>query len=156
MRNPIKRIRAFSLVEVTLALGVASFALTAIFGLLPLGLMLSRGAIDQTAASGILSVIAADLRSASPTATKSAQFGITIPANATTAGGEMQLFFGDDGEFTTAAASDSRFRMSLSFLPGDHPKAPLKAAIQLGWPAAVEPSQATGKVEALVTIDRNL
>jgi len=37
----------FTLVEVTLALGVASFALVALFGLLPVGLTMSRCAADN-------------------------------------------------------------------------------------------------------------
>ena len=41
----------FSLVEVTLALGVASVCLIAIFGLLPVGLRTNQDAIQQVAAA---------------------------------------------------------------------------------------------------------
>jgi uncharacterized protein (TIGR02598 family) len=47
---------------VTLALGVCSFCLVAILGLLPIGLATNQAAIEQTAANGILSAVAADLR----------------------------------------------------------------------------------------------
>lgn len=40
--------RGFTLVEVTLALGIISFAFVAMFGLLPVGLSVSRQAIDTT------------------------------------------------------------------------------------------------------------
>ena len=43
----------FSLVEVTLALGIVSFSMVAIFGLLPVGLDVSRQAIDTTVCSQI-------------------------------------------------------------------------------------------------------
>ena len=44
---------AFSLVEVTLALGIAAFCLLAIFGLLPVGIKSQQNAIGQTVAAGI-------------------------------------------------------------------------------------------------------
>lgn len=44
---------AFSLVEVTLALGVAGFALISVFGLLPLGMTTFRQAIDASVGSQI-------------------------------------------------------------------------------------------------------
>lgn len=44
---------AFSLVEVTLALGIFAFAITAIFGLLPLGLSSFRQAMDTSVSSQI-------------------------------------------------------------------------------------------------------
>lgn len=40
--------KAFTLVEVTLAIGIISFAFVAMFGLLPVGLNVSRQAIDTT------------------------------------------------------------------------------------------------------------
>ena len=45
------RTAAFSMVEVTLALGIVAFALLAIFGLLPVGLTASRNAADDTRTS---------------------------------------------------------------------------------------------------------
>ena len=44
------RLRAFSLVEVTLALGVAAFCLIAVFGLMPVGVQTNRNATSQTGA----------------------------------------------------------------------------------------------------------
>lgn len=44
----LPRVEAFSLVEITLALGVAAFALTAIVGLLSLTLKNSKSAMDDT------------------------------------------------------------------------------------------------------------
>lgn len=44
----LPRVAAFSLVEITLALGVAAFALTAIVGLLSLTLKSSKSALDDT------------------------------------------------------------------------------------------------------------
>jgi len=55
---------AFSLVEVTLALGVAAFSLLIILGMLPVSLKTNRASTQQTTANSIISQIAADLRAA--------------------------------------------------------------------------------------------
>src|SRR5437763_2263240 len=52
----------FSLVEVTLALGVAAFCLIAVLGLLPPSLKTQQASIQQTTANQIISTIFADLR----------------------------------------------------------------------------------------------
>jgi uncharacterized protein (TIGR02598 family) len=52
----------FSLVEVTLALGIAAFCLIAVFGLIPVGVQTNRNATSQTAATNIIALVAADLR----------------------------------------------------------------------------------------------
>jgi len=67
-RNPWLNLRlrrscaAFSLVELTLALGVAAFCLLAAFGLMPIGVQTNRNATSQTAAASIMAAVAADLR----------------------------------------------------------------------------------------------
>ena len=56
------RAAAFSLVEVTLALGVAAFCLLAVLGLLPVGVQTNRNASSQTIASNIIATVVSDLR----------------------------------------------------------------------------------------------
>ena len=80
------QVRAFSLVEVTLAIGVAAISLTAVFALLPIGLQTTHSAIEQTLSNDILAIVIADLIATAPTSPRgtsatSAQFGITIPGN---------------------------------------------------------------------------
>src|SRR6266566_4706877 len=62
IRPPLRRIAAFSLVEITLAMGVAAFCLLAVLGLLPVALKTQQASIQQTTASQVLSNFAADLR----------------------------------------------------------------------------------------------
>ncbi len=62
------QVSAFSLIEVTLALGVAAFCLIAVFGLLPVGVNTNQSSIQQTAAASFATRIAADLRAAKATA----------------------------------------------------------------------------------------
>src|SRR5436853_4832798 len=74
---------AFSLVEVTLALGVAGFCFIAILGLLPVGVQTNQRAISQTAATNILSSVVSDLRATPKAAAASTQYGIPIPSDPT-------------------------------------------------------------------------
>lgn len=62
-RRPNARKRsAFSLVEVTLAIGVMAFALLAIFGLLPTGMGVFRQALDTSVSSQIIQRVLNDAR----------------------------------------------------------------------------------------------
>jgi len=58
----LRRVNAFSLVELTLALGVAAFCLLAAFGLIPIGVQTNRNATSQTRATNIMAAVIADLR----------------------------------------------------------------------------------------------
>lgn len=69
----MKRDGAFSLVEVTLAIGIVGFALLAIFALIPVGLTAGRDSIDATRSS----LIAQDLKIRAQVAATSTVFGAT-------------------------------------------------------------------------------
>ncbi len=94
---------AFSLVEVTLALGLTSFCLVAIFGLLPVGLNNNKNSIQQTAASAIISAVVSDLYATPVTtpargaATTSVQYKIAIPANPITSNRRTDFAARDHG-----------------------------------------------------------
>ena len=62
MKRSLVETAAFSLVEVTLALGVAAFCLIAVLGLLPTSLKTQQTSIQQTTANQIISQIFSDLR----------------------------------------------------------------------------------------------
>src|ERR1700674_3846005 len=84
----------FSLVEVTLALGVAAFCLIALFGLLPLGVQTNQSSISQTAAASVLSSVVADLRATPKTSLTSPQYDITF-------GTAKLLYFDGEGRAVT-------------------------------------------------------
>src|SRR5438552_12075234 len=63
--NHRTRRNAFSLTELTLALGVAAFCLLAVFGLMPIGVQTNRNTTSQTAAANIMAAVVADLRATS-------------------------------------------------------------------------------------------
>ena len=62
MKRPLLKTAAFSLVEVTLALGVAAFCLITVLGLFPASLKTQQSSIQQTTANQIISPIFSVLR----------------------------------------------------------------------------------------------
>jgi uncharacterized protein (TIGR02598 family) len=136
---------AFSLIEVTLALGVAAFCLIAVFGLMPVGVQTNRNATSQTAATNIIAAVVADLR-ATPTANStSSQFGITFGTNVT-------LYFDSAGQFSTSLAANSVYQLSVTW----NGSAVLRYAdLKVTWPAAATPENATGSTEMFAAVDRN-
>lgn len=73
----MKRHGAFSLVEVTLSIGIIGFALLAIFALIPVGLTAGRDSIDATRSS----LIAQDLKIRAQVAATSAVFAAGTDTN---------------------------------------------------------------------------
>ena len=59
--KPMKNKNAFSLVEVTLALGIISFGLVAVMGLMPVGLTTMRQAMDASIEEQIVQKIAGEV-----------------------------------------------------------------------------------------------
>jgi len=153
MRRRIHFLAGFSLVEVTLALGVAAFCLLALFGLLPVGLQANQNSISQTAAASVLSSIIADLRATPKTSLTSSQYDITF-------GAEKSLYF--DGEGRAVAPMDPnatpRYRVTINFPASPAGSfAPTFASLKLTWPALVDPATTTpaGLVETFAAFDRH-
>src|ERR1051325_497154 len=99
---------AFSLVEVTLALGVAGFCLLAVFALLPIGIKTNQIAFSQTAAATILSDVVADLRAASAgtsASTTSQVYTIIIPASGSSNSTPQHRCFDSEGGFVDCTGS---------------------------------------------------
>ena len=150
----------FSLVEVTLALGVASVCLIAIFGLLPVGLRTNQDSAHQVAAGEILGTVIGDLRATPATtpigaAAASHQFAINIPANPVSEATTSTLFFNREGQFSASANSESRYRLTITFLPNAGSRAATLAHLRMTWPAAASPVNATSSAEMFLGLDRN-
>jgi uncharacterized protein (TIGR02598 family) len=139
----------FSLVEVTLALGVAAFSLIAIFGLLVTGTQTNHTAVEQSASSDILTAVAADLRATPKASSTSSQFGITI-------GTDTTLYFNAVGKASTTQVSDSRYQMRVKFLANGGGRTATFVDLRVTWPAAADPTKATtSAAETFVALDRN-
>ena len=163
MRHRLVAQNAFSLVEVTLALGVAAFCLIAVFGLVPVGVQTNRNANSQTAATNIIAAVTADLRATPNGNITSAQFGISIPTDPTSppdpppCSGTQTTLFNSAGQVVT---TDARYRMVVTFLKNPTATTTTGATfvnVKVTWPAAVDPCTITpsGSAEAFAALDRH-
>ena len=174
-RFPASPRAAFSLVEVTLSLGIIAFCLVTLVGLLPVGLNSNQAALQQTAAAAIAQAVVADLRSAPPTSptssapVKTARYNVVLPP----AGVTVQTFnvredasLSLDNPLGPASARpgpDARYRVSLEFLPppGTGSKAATLVLVLVVWPPAPDsaqgkvPTRYSGSVESCFALDRN-
>ena len=137
---------AFSLIEVTLALGIAAFCLVAVFGLVPVGVQTNRNATSQSAATNIVSAVIADLRGTPTVSNTSSQFAITF-------GTPRTLYFDGAGQAVTLLATNSRYQVNITF--PSSPTGLRYADIKVTWPAAATPANASGSVELFAAFDRN-
>jgi len=147
---------AFSLLEVSVSLGIAAFCIPSIMGLLSVGMNSNQIASEQTAGTSILTAVATDLRSAPPFgAATTQQFKIPIPAlPITEAQGATTLYLTSEGQIS-ATAQGARFLVTVTFLSQSSGKTATSADIKVSWPALVSPSNASGSAEAFVAINRN-
>ena len=163
---------AFSLVEVTLALGIAAFCLIAVSGLLPVAALTNRNATSQTRATNIMAAVIADLR-ATPVGTlnpASMQFAIPLKTS-----GTYNRFFDSQAQCSCNSAGSQRpnpqtkppncsnvwspplqprYRLTITWSGSS---SLLYADLKVTWPAAVDPTNTTpsGAVEMFAAFDRN-
>ncbi|XHR27155.1 MAG: hypothetical protein ACFUZC_14510 [Chthoniobacteraceae bacterium] len=171
---------AFSLVEVTLALGVASFCLVNVFGLLLVGMNSNQTAVQQTAAASLAMGVASDLRTtlsndASSTVTK--HYQIPIPSSGTAT---HTLFLKEDGTLSGSVDANAdpaqapKYRATVVFTvppaktnyygtisaASSQGKATL-VRILISWPALADkmpsaaPVNCAGSYETLTALDRS-
>jgi uncharacterized protein (TIGR02598 family) len=153
MKRSACRAGAFSLVELTLAIGIAGFCLITVFALVPIAVLANRNATSQTAATNIMAAVVADLRATPRTANISSQFTITFGTNKT-------LYFDSSGRFTTSLSTNSRYQLSVTFSQQSPSPTPpvsptIYADLKVTWPAAATAANATGSAETLAAFDRN-
>lgn len=148
--------RGFSLVEVTLALGIAAVSLLLIFGLLPVGLQTNQRSAEQTACVDILSAVAADLRATPRGIASSAQFNIAIPPNPVTGPTSITpIYFDSVGQVVTSEIT-ARYRVTITFLNnGGGARTATFADLKATWPAAAPVANAQGSAEMFAAFDRN-
>jgi uncharacterized protein (TIGR02598 family) len=146
----------FSLVELTLALGIAAFCLIALFGLVPIGVQTNRNATSQTAATNILSAVVADLRATPTFNTTSTEFGIIFGTDRCAVGcSQTPLYFDSAGQ-TTSLGANSRYQVNVTWSGSSGLR---YADLKVTWPPTVVLTNPTpvpsGSVEMLAAFDRN-
>ena len=152
---------AFSLVEITLALGIAAFCLLAIFGLLPIGINSNQASIQQTTATNISSTIISDMRSvpssAAIAASNSALNSISPKYQIDLTQTAKTIYLDEGGGLQpTATGKDSRFKAVITLASPTGNPAPRTATygmVVISWPAPS--SKPLGSVTSFVALDRN-
>ncbi len=155
----------FSLVEVVLALAIVVLCLSALTGLLWVGLSGNRTASSQTAANSLLTAVTSDLHATPPAtppgsaAVTSPLYQISIPADPiTTTSAPIKLYLNSDGEIVNSPQGNNTYLVTVTFL-ANATAAPSRAAtwvdLKVSWPAAAPVAVAMGSVETFVALDRN-
>jgi len=166
-----RREAGFSLVEVTLAIGVTAFCLLAVFGLLPIAQTSHQNASEQSVMSHLTSEILSDLKATRRTTPASSQnsprFGLAVDAPGS--GSSIHtLFFREGGATigpadTDAAGADPapRYRATIFLAPPVDARSATTGRILVTWPAMADPISGTaptrysGSLETFVALDRN-
>jgi uncharacterized protein (TIGR02598 family) len=163
VKRSANKVSAFSLVEVTLALGVAAFCLIAVLGLLPASIKTQQASIQQTTANSIISQIfsdlRADLRLPPGLASHETDGGFQPPLH----GHWLQrltpdtLYFTQEGKPVNSGQDIAVFRATITYNPLPPTGSTSLASITVSWPAQVNPATGgvpAGSVTTLVAVNR--
>jgi type II secretory pathway pseudopilin PulG len=165
MSPPLRTVAAFSLVEITLALGVAAFCLITVLGLVPIALKTQQASVQQTTANQILSQQAADLRASVRYPPGLAQQlndqQKILRGHWAEVGTPDTLYYTNEGTQTggltpATVPSDAVFRLTLTYLLPPTDSTTSLANITVSWPAQVDPATGTpaGSVQTFIAINR--
>jgi uncharacterized protein (TIGR02598 family) len=140
---------AFSLVEVVLALGIASISMVSILGLLPVGLNSSRSSTAQTGAMNLITAIAADIRATSSTASVSPRYSISTGNTAS-----QTFYFDEQDNITTGLQTSSRYKAAVQAVWQPSTNETLHR-VTVSWPAQAPASAPGSSVDVMVSLARN-
>jgi len=101
------RKRAFSLIEVTIAIGIVAFSLVPLLGVIPVGLGVTQDAMMQTARSHIIKQISSDLGA--------------LPFSKITAYLAVDQYYDYEGNRVESASSSSIFVATMSSALPNYP-----------------------------------
>src|SRR5437667_7886995 len=173
MKRPLSGSAAFSLVEVTLALGVAAVSLIVVLGLLPASLKTQQSSIGQTTANQIISTIYSDLRADVRLPPGQASKACPDPPDPnqpcewSNLHGHWRnvavpdtLYFTNEakqtGTINGSPPADAAFRATIIYrLPPSDTTA--LATVRVSWPAAVDPDSGgvpAGSVTSMIAVNR--
>jgi uncharacterized protein (TIGR02598 family) len=160
MRLSVTSSKGFSLVEVTLALGVASIGLATIVGLLSVGTYASQRASQASAAANLFSAVATDLRataarSRTGESVTSQQLAIVIPAAPANSPTVSTLYFAENETHSASITAQTRLRLTITFMPNTAPQTATLVQLRLTWPAQASPDNAADNAGLFLALDRN-
>jgi len=151
-----KRSAAFSLIEVSLALGIVAFCIPSIVGLLSVGMSNNQISSEQIGGTGILTAVSSDLRATPAASASSQQFNIAIPSVSSTEEQIETIYLTQDGKIVTTAFN-AYFLVTVTFLSSNSTAGgnATLANVKVSWPAIATTTSARGAVEMFVALKRN-
>ena len=160
--------RAFSLVEVVLALGVATIGLLILSALIPAGLTANRLSRDEITAMNLCLGLEADLKETPTTASASPLYQVPIPAANFVTNATLYDLYSTTSAVSYGTTADAtsiyRFTVSLTGPTVGPTNGPVLANILVTWPPAIKPvappgastpTNVVGAVNVDVMINRN-
>jgi uncharacterized protein (TIGR02598 family) len=145
MGCPPKRRKAFALVEVVLALGVVSFCLVAIMGVMSVGFSGMKNSDDQSAGAMVVEQIASDIRGASTNASGTYvglgmcnNLSWTLSGTPTTI---TQTYTNSLGGFQST--TDKRLVARVEVTPPATLASPGTALVSVAWPVEAQWNEAS-------------
>lgn len=140
---------AFSLVEITLALGLTAICFLAVLGLLPIASASNRAAAAEGAAASIAAAVVADIRATPKIATTSSQFEIPLGTSTT-------LYFDAEGRSSTKLEITSQYRVAITFPQNSAgPNAASFLHVRITWPAGAALTDVVGTAAVFGAFNRN-
>lgn len=137
---------AFSLVEVVLAIGIITFGLIVLLGLLPTGIKSNRDSSEESQAVNLLYALVAD-RQATSSSIQSSRYSLPAVSNVVSQVNGI-LFATEDGVLTTNKAN-SRYRISYTIYPTTGTQQPVVMSLRVSWPALQTNQPATVETQAI-------
>jgi uncharacterized protein (TIGR02598 family) len=164
MKQPLSKAAAFSLVEVTLALGVAAFCLLTVFAMLPVALKTQQASMQQTTANHVMSEILADLRADARLppgqVSKEGDSGFGLHGHWAQVYAPDTLYFTNEAFMTgsvnvTSPPADAAFRAKITYLFPPNASTSI-AKVIVSWPAQVDLATVVpaGSVETFIAVNR--
>jgi uncharacterized protein (TIGR02598 family) len=162
MQPPVRRTGGFSLVEVTIALGVAAIGLIVLLGLVPTGLKTQRASAQQTIANQIINVLVADLRAdvrlPPGQASHEGDSGFGLHGHWAQMYAPDTLWFNQQGDWLQlngSAPAGATFRAKITYLFPPTASTSV-ASIVVTWPAQVDPTTGTpeGSAQQFIAVNR--
>jgi uncharacterized protein (TIGR02598 family) len=162
VKSPMRGTAGFSLVEVTISLGVAALCLILLMGLLSTGLKTQQAGAQQTIASEITSEILGDLRAdirlPPGQASHEGDSGFGLHGHWAQLYAPDTLYFNQQGKWLQLNGSppaDATFRAKITYLFPPNTSTSV-ANILVSWPAKADPATVTpvGSVQTFIAVNR--
>lgn len=145
----LRRKAGFSLVEVTIAIGVTVVAILSVIGLLSVGIRSNRISVEETRASTLLTLVETDLRNSLPGSGASFLFGLPLPYATNMDGKVIKNPDLNAGTFHTTGLNEAgepvpisttprpRYQVWVAYtrIPPAGSLLPIEAKLIVNWPA---------------------